>query len=107
MTETDIFDMGARLATEVKTYIIDNFPQNTLGRLSFVGHSLGGVKIRAALPKLLDFKDKFHSFITFSSPHLGYGINTSSVVSTGLWVLKKMKDSQCLKQLSMTDHENP
>jgi len=44
--------------------------------------------------------------ITFSSPHLGYGINTSSVVGAGLWVLKKMKDSECLKQLSMTDNEN-
>jgi hypothetical protein len=45
--------MGNRLAVEIKSYIIENFPNNTLGRLSFVGHSLGGLKIRAALPKLL------------------------------------------------------
>ena len=106
MTETDIMEMGNRLASEVKTYVIENFPQNTLGRLSFVGHSLGGVKIRAALPKLLEYKEKFHCLMTFSSPHLGYGINTSSVIDVGLWFLKKMKDSECLRQLSMTDNEN-
>ena len=65
------------------------------------------MKIRAALPRLFDYKDKFHCLMTFSSPHLGYGVNTSSVVGAGLWVLKKMKDSECLKQLSMTDNENP
>jgi len=45
--------MGERLANEVKTFIAENFPQNSLSKLSFIGHSLGGVKIRAALPKLL------------------------------------------------------
>lgn len=45
--------------------------------------------------------------MTFSSPHMGYGINTSSVVEAGMWVLQKMKNSVCLKQLSMTDHEIP
>lgn len=41
--------------------------------------------------------------MSFSSPHLGYGVNTSSVVEAGMWVLQKMKASICLKQLSMTD----
>ena len=78
-----------------------------MNKLSFIGHSLGGVVIRAALPKLLEYKDKFHCFMSFSSPHLGYGTNTSSVVEVGMWALQKMKGSICLKQLSMTDHEVP
>jgi hypothetical protein len=41
--------------------------------------------------------------MTFSSPHLGYVTNASSVVEAGIWVLQKMKNSICLKQLSMTD----
>ena len=102
-TDSDIFEMGDRLAAEIKSFIVDNFPNNTLGKVSFIGHSLGGVKIRAALSKLLEFKDKFHAFISFSSPHLGYGYNSSSVIDAGIWVLKKMKNSECLKQLSMTD----
>lgn len=52
-TDNDIFEMGERLANEVKNFISENFPLNSLSRLSFIGHSLGGVKIRAALPKLL------------------------------------------------------
>ena len=93
MTDSDIFEMGDRLAIEIKTYIADNFPNNTLGKMSFIGHSLGGVKIRAALPKLLEYKQRFHAFISFSSPHMGYGGNTSSVIEAGIWVLKKMKNS--------------
>ena len=107
MTDNDIFEMGERLANEVRTFIHDNFPQQSLARLSFIGHSLGGLKIRAALPKLLEYKDKFHCFMSFSSPHLGYGINTSSVVEAGIWVLQKMNNSICLKQLSMTDSDIP
>ena len=32
---------------------------------------MGGVIIRSALPYLSSFKDKMHTFITLSSPHLG------------------------------------
>ena len=99
--------MGERLATEVREFIKDNFPLNTLARISFIGHSLGGVIIRAALPRLLDFRQKFHCFMSFSSPHLGYGTNTSSVVEAGMWMLKKMNNSICLTQLSMSDSEIP
>lgn len=80
MTDTDIVEMGCRLANEIKNYITEFFPPGSLEHLSFIGHSLGGVIIRAALPRLLDFKDKFHTFITFSSPHLGYKVNASSVI---------------------------
>lgn len=77
-----------------------------LSKISFIGHSLGGLKIRAALPKLLEYKNMFENFITLSSPHLGYNVNTSSVVDAGLWVLQKIKDSQCLRQLKMVDESN-
>ncbi len=72
-----------------------------------MGHSLGGVIIRAALPRLLDLKEKFHTFITFSSPHIGYKVNASSVIEAGIWVLQQFKSSNCLKQLTMHDHPNP
>ena len=45
--------------------------------------------------------------MSFSSPHMGYGTNTNSVIEAGMWMLQKMKNSTCLKQLSMTDHEIP
>ena len=45
--------------------------------------------------------------MSFSSPHMGYGTNTNTVIEAGMWMLQKMKNSICLKQLSMTDHEVP
>lgn len=51
-TEGNIQEMGEKLATEVINFISENCPENTLGRLSFIGHSLGGVIIRASLPYL-------------------------------------------------------
>lgn len=45
---------------------------NAWCRLSFVGHSLGGLIIRAALPFLSFYEEFFANFITFSSPHIGF-----------------------------------
>lgn len=47
--------MGEKLSTEIINFISENCPENTLGRLSFIGHSLGGLIIRASLP----FLDKY------------------------------------------------
>lgn len=102
-TDGEIADMGIRLADEVRNYIKEWCPGGSLGRLSFIGHSLGGLIIRAALPYLEEYKDKMHLYMTLSSPHLGYMYNSSRLVDAGLWVLKKWKKNVCLAQLSMTD----
>lgn len=99
--------MGRRLSDEVYRFIRDWCPGNSLARISFIGHSLGGLIIRSALPHLHTMKDKMHLYISFSSPHLGYMQNSSKLVNAGIWVLKKLKKSRCLKQLSMTDNSNP
>lgn len=49
-TEGNIFDMGVRLADEVKQFIRESCPGSNLARITFIGHSLGGLIIRAALP---------------------------------------------------------
>lgn len=78
-------------------YISEWCPGNTLGRISFVGHSLGffililfyflnnkyifinigGLIIRAALPHLKKFEKKMFTFLTFSSPHCGFLFSSS------------------------------
>jgi len=105
-TEEDIEEMGMRLAQEVIDFVQEWCPGSTLGMLSFIGHSLGGVIIRAALPHLSRFKDKMETFVTLSSPHLGYMYASNTIVNTGLWVLKRLRKSKCLEQLSMTDSTN-
>jgi hypothetical protein len=44
--------MGIKLAGEVLEYISEYCSYQYLGRVSFIGHSLGGLIIRAALPLL-------------------------------------------------------
>lgn len=104
-TEGDIFDMGEKLAAEVKAYILEWFPRNKLSKLSFLGHSLGGLIIRTALPHLSDYAGKMHLFLTLSTPHLGYMYNSSKIIDAGIWVLRKWKRSTALQQLSMNDDE--
>jgi len=48
-------ELGLNLSREVVNYVIEWCPNNSLGRLSFIGHSLGGLIIRAALPHLSKF----------------------------------------------------
>lgn len=40
--------MGERLAAEIDAFIMDNC-RKSLGRISFVAHSLGGIIVRTAL----------------------------------------------------------
>ena len=89
--------MGHKLANEVITYIdsyFDNIDQ--VNKISFVGHSLGGIIIRSALMYLEEIKHKLSVLMTFSSPHLGYFQGGSKLVSTGMWFLKKWKKSRSL-----------
>ena len=81
-TDGDIGEMGKRLAKEVEACIKQKWPRGDLKKLSFIGHSLGGVIIRAALPHLKRHKDKMYSYMSFSSPHLGCS-NGSKLISTG------------------------
>jgi pimeloyl-ACP methyl ester carboxylesterase len=101
-TDISIYILGERLSKEVKDYLKDN-KIITLGRISFIGHSLGGLIIRAALLHLEEFSDKMHLFLSLSSPHLGIIEGCSKLIRAGLWILNKFKKSESLKQLSFAD----
>ncbi|CAE7568515.1 FAM135A [Symbiodinium natans] len=106
-TEGDFSEMGIRLAQEVSNFICDWCPGSALGRLSFIAHSIGGLIVRSAIPHLQEFKDKMFTFITFSSPHVGYFLKNISLFHLGLKVLQSWRGSQCLTQLSMADADDP
>jgi predicted alpha/beta-fold hydrolase len=100
-TEEDIYAMGERLAKEVKKFVIEFCPGANLGKLSFVGFSLGGLIARAAFPHLEHLATKFYTFISLSSPHLGYMYNSNKLFETGMWFIRKWNKSKSLTQLSM------
>ncbi|XP_012578351.1 PREDICTED: protein FAM135B [Condylura cristata] len=72
----------------------------------FIGHSLGNIIIRSVLtrPRFRYYLSKLHTFLSLSGPHLGTLYNNSALVSTGLWLMQKLKKSGSLLQLAFRDH---
>lgn len=104
-TNGSINDMGVRLAQEIQEFLKVNSSIH-IEKISFIGHSLGGLIIRAALPYLSLIKDKCYSYISLACPHLGCLNNESILVDAGMWILCKIKQSLLLNQLVLSDAED-
>ncbi|KAK3912948.1 Protein FAM135B [Frankliniella fusca] len=102
-TQTDFDTMGDRLVTEI-LYYVDTVGLNP-SRISFVGHSLGNVIIRAALakPRMKPLLGRLHTFLSLVGPHLGTLYNSSGLVNMGVWLLSRLKGSDSIVQLSCRD----
>ncbi|EGR34565.1 serine esterase, putative [Ichthyophthirius multifiliis] len=94
----------------VKKYLIKNLQQKKylllfkkIKRISFLGYSLGGLIIRACIPYLQKYYNKFYTFMTFSTPHVGNMYQTNKIVDAGLWIMKKFSKQTCLNQLTLSD----
>lgn len=62
---------------------------NTISSISMIGHSLGGLVIRAALRYLKVYRLLMNTLITLGTPHLGYLHSNSRVLTAGIWMAKK------------------
>lgn len=105
-TECDLIEMGKKLANEVKNFLKDWNEGSVFNRISFIGHSIGGLIIRASLPFLAEYSNKMWMYMSLSSPHLGYIYSNSKLVDAGIWLLKTWKKSKSLQQLSLTDSKD-
>ncbi|TGZ75249.1 hypothetical protein CRM22_000488 [Opisthorchis felineus] len=74
-------------------------------RISFIGHSMGCILVRAALlsPLMKPYLPKLYTFLSLSGPHLGTVYNSSGLVNMGMWVMQKWKKSESLSQLRLRD----
>eukprot|EP00918_Siedleckia_nematoides_P075156 GHVU01164411.1.p1 GENE.GHVU01164411.1~~GHVU01164411.1.p1 ORF type:complete len:201 (+),score=34.24 GHVU01164411.1:24-626(+) len=64
--------------------------------------------VRSSLPLLPEgLQSKLFTFVTLSSPHLGYLYGANRLVDAGMWFLKRWSKSLCLQQLTMTDSKTP
>jgi pimeloyl-ACP methyl ester carboxylesterase len=97
--------MGERLSIEVLNYI-EEWVKGDLAKVSFVGHSIGGLIIRAALPHLGSLRDKMHSYISLSTPHLGCLYHNSLLVDFGLRFFRSWNKCQSLSQLTFQDADS-
>lgn len=116
-----IREMGLRMADEILGYLRDKAPvlldesavsPRSLGsaaserhRVSFIGHSLGGLIIRSALQeeRMQCLRPYLHTFLSLATPHVGNLYSDSSLVSTGMWALAKFKNYRCLQELVLED----
>ncbi|OVA03332.1 protein of unknown function DUF676 [Macleaya cordata] len=110
-TSGDLREMGLRLAEEVTAFLKKKMDRAARSggykniKLSFVGHSIGNVILRAALTesKMEPFLKYLYTYVSVSGPHLGYLYSSNSLFNSGLWLLKKLKGAQCIHQLTFTD----
>ncbi|KAG6737836.1 hypothetical protein POTOM_059367 [Populus tomentosa] len=113
-TSGDFREMGQRLAEEVISFLkkkMDKVSRSGLLRdikLSFVGHSIGNIIIRTALAESImePYLRYLHTYVSISGPHLGYLYSSNSLFNSGMWLLKKLKGTQCIHQLTFTDDPN-
>ncbi|KAK6945285.1 protein of unknown function DUF676, lipase-like [Dillenia turbinata] len=110
-TTGDFREMGLRLAQEVTSFVKKKMDKASRSggiksvKLSFVGHSIGNVIIRTALAEsiMAPFLKYLYTYLSVSGPHLGYLYSSNSLFNSGLWLLKKLKGTQCIHQLTFTD----
>ncbi|XP_019479600.1 PREDICTED: protein FAM135B isoform X1 [Hipposideros armiger] len=103
-TFADFDTMTDRLLDEIIQHI--QLYNLSISRISFIGHSLGNIIIRSVLtrPRFRYYLNKLHTFLSLSGPHLGTLYNNSTLVSTGLWLMQKLKKSGSLLQLAFRDN---
>mmetsp|Transcript_4886 Transcript_4886/g.4134 ORF Transcript_4886/g.4134 Transcript_4886/m.4134 type:complete len:226 (+) Transcript_4886:225-902(+) len=97
----DINELAKNLADEVETDIEFHDIRN-IDKISFVGFSLGGVIIRAALPLISKYKSKFYSYMSLATPHLGVKLK-KKYIAAGIWFMKMFFKSKSLEQLNLED----
>ena len=108
-TYDSIDAMGVRLADDIHYHICrkvsDLQYDGSPGRISFIGHSMGGLIIRRALQeeKMKRYLKKLHVFITLATPHLGTSYAESQLVASGQWAIMKWYKCQSLKELGLDD----
>jgi len=110
VNQDDTFRDIDQLTENLVLEIVQHMEMNHLDpiKISFVGHSLGNIIIRNAAvhSKLLPYRNRFHTFLSLSGPHLGMLYHTSSLVSTGLWLMQKWKKTGALPQLALNDNSD-
>ncbi|CAF3151214.1 unnamed protein product [Rotaria socialis] len=106
-TFDDIDVMVKQLIEEIDSHIERSISRPQ--RISFIGHSLGNLIIRATVSntRFERYRSLLYTYLSLSGPHLGTLFNTSGLVNIGMWLMQKWKKSSSLSQMSFSDHIDP
>lgn len=64
---------------------------------------MGGLIVRTALCYLENISKNLYSYISLSTPHLGYLYEPSTHIQAGLWVMKTLQKSNSIEEICMRD----
>jgi pimeloyl-ACP methyl ester carboxylesterase len=98
-----IEEMGEIIADEMIFEIEKAKTEGIVTKITLIGHSLGGLIFRAALPYLRNFKEMFHSYISLATPHLGYFDSGNKLLSLGMWLVGGVKGTPSLNEIRLID----
>ncbi|CAI2385814.1 unnamed protein product [Moneuplotes crassus] len=102
----NIEKLGHELAKEVEDEIVNECQGYDKLKMSFIGHSMGGLVIRYALRHLRKYKDNLETLMTLGTPHCGYMHSKSSLISYGIWVLDKVVANPLLNEIRLGDSKD-
>ena len=73
----------------------------SINRISFIGHSMGTLVIRAALGEAMmaPYLSRLHSFISLGGTHLGYTYANNNILSGAMWFYQRWSKSTSLRQV--------
>lgn len=103
-SERDINELAQNLALEIEADM-HFYDVRNVDKISFIGFSLGGIIIRAALPLISKYKAKFYGYISLATPHLGLKLKKKHIAA-GLWFMKVFSNKRCLEQLNLEDNDD-
>lgn len=99
-----ILDMAKNLANEV-IFMIKSRP--SIGQISFVAHSSGGLVARACLRFLEPYKEQMNTFLSLGCPHLGGSFESSFFNTSKLFFWSNLTLDKFEEELQMKDADNP
>lgn len=101
-----IMELGETIADEIAFEIEKAQAQDILDKVTLIGHSCGGLVLRAALIHLEQFKDVLHGFVTLATPHYGYLHSKSRILSIGMWAVSRVTKNPTVAEMRLSDSNN-
>jgi len=101
-----ILELGEIIAAEIKFKLQRYIDADKLECITLIGHSRGGLVVRAALPHLEEYSKYFHGLVTFATPHYGYIHSKSKLLSIGMWAVSRFTKDPTVGEMRLSDKSN-
>eukprot|EP01063_Lacrimia_lanifica_P022225 TRINITY_DN29887_c0_g1_i1.p2 TRINITY_DN29887_c0_g1~~TRINITY_DN29887_c0_g1_i1.p2 ORF type:complete len:917 (+),score=363.52 TRINITY_DN29887_c0_g1_i1:198-2948(+) len=97
-----IKELGGLVAAEVSGYIQEH-QGGQVARVSFVGHSMGCLVVRAALQAEMfrPYLPHLHTFLSLTGPHLGVPVHERGAIGCAFGFISSVQRSQNIREMRL------